>query len=288
MTKRAVVLGARSIVGPYLLTRLADLGYAVECIVREVGAEAAKPSPTRSWTALDVSVPGAWTAPPDAVVFSLLPLWLLPPLLSNLKDARQIIAFGSTSAVSKGGSTDRGERDLARRLRDAEKDLAEACSGMALPWTLLRPTLVYGGGRDRNISAIAGIVRRLGFFALPAPGLGLRQPVHADDLASAALSVIDNPAACDAAFDLPGGETLTYREMVQRIFLALGRRPRILLLPEPVLAVAVDSLRRLGRIDVTAETVRRMNQDLTADGAPARVHLGYRPRAFTPELPDEG
>jgi nucleoside-diphosphate-sugar epimerase len=285
MTKRAVVLGARSIVAPYLLARLADLGYAVECVVRQAGAEAAEPSSARSWTVLDARAPGHWAAPPDAVVFSLLPLWLLPPVLPNLKEARQIIAFGSTSAVAKADSADRGERELARRLRDAEVGLAEACAEMALPWTLLRPTLVYGGGRDRNISAIAGVIRRLGFFALAAPGLGLRQPVHADDLAGAALSAVDNPAARDAVFDLPGGEALTYREMVRRIFQALNRRPRILLLPEPALAVAVAGLRRLGLIDATAEAVRRMNRDLTVDGAPARVHLGYRPRAFRPELP---
>jgi nucleoside-diphosphate-sugar epimerase len=287
MTARAVVLGARSIIAPYLLTRLADLGYAVECIVRQAGAKAEASTPARSWTVLDVRTPGAWSAPRDAVVFSLLPLWLLPPLMANLKDARQIIAFGSTSAMSKGDSADRSERELAQRLRDAEADLVEACSRMALPWTLLRPTLVYGGGRDRNISVIAGIVRRFGFFALPAPGLGLRQPVHADDLAGAALLAVDNPVARDTTFDLPGGEALTYREMVQRIFRAVNCRPRILLLPEPVLATMVAGLRRLGVVDAAPEVVRRMNQDLTVDGAPARTQLGYRPRPFAPELSGE-
>lgn len=287
MTKRAVVLGARSIVAPYLLTRLSDLGFEVECVVRQAGARTATASPGRTWTVLDLRSPGPWAAPRDAAVFSLIPLWLLPPLVANLKQARQIIAFGSTSAVFKADSADRGERDLARRLGEAEAALAGACAELAMPWTLLRPTLVYGGGRDRNISAIARVVRRLGFFPLPAPGLGLRQPVHADDLAQAALSAVDNPAARNTVFDLPGGEALTYRDMVQRIFRAANRRPRILLLPEPALAAVVVGLRRLGLTEATAQVVRRMNRDLTVDGAPARRQLDYRPRPFTPELSGE-
>ncbi len=286
MNKRAVVLGAGGIIAPYLLPRLEALGYVADCISRQACGEEEQPSPARSWTSLDVTSPGAWIAPPNAVVFSLLPLWLLPPFLAKLRGARQVIAFGSTSAISKEASRDRGERELARRLRDAEADLAATCSDMALPWTLLRPTLVYGGGRDRNISLIAGVIRRFGFFPLPAPGLGLRQPVHADDLARAALSAVDNPDARDATFDLPGGETLTYREMVERILQAAGRRPRILPVPEPMLRVVLAGLRRLGVVDAGPEVVRRMNQDLTVDGTPARVHLGYRPRDFAPELPD--
>ena len=288
MTKRAVVLGARSIVAPYLLARLADHGYVVDCIARQAGMEAEESRPARSWIPLDVTSPGAWAAPRDAVVFSLLPLWLLPPFLANLKQARQIVAFGSTSAISKGASADPGERELAQRLRHAEAGLAETCSEMALPWTLLRPTLVYGGGRDRNVSAIAGIIRRFGFFALPAPGLGLRQPVHADDLAAAALSAVDNPGARNRGFDLPGGEALPYREMVERIFHAAQRRPRVLLLPEPMLVFVIACLRRLGLLDAAPDVVRRMNQDLTVDDMLARVHLGYRPRAFAPELPEQG
>ncbi len=283
--RNAVVLGARSLIGPYLVGRLVDLGYTIECITRH--GEAAGPSPGLHWTTLDASAPGDWAPRRDAVVFSLLPLWLLSAVLPNLQPARQIVAFGSTSATVKATSSDPGERGLAESLQSAERVLAESCERMSIPWTLLRPTLVYGGGRDRNISAIAGFIRRFGFFPLAAPGRGLRQPVHADDLAGAALSAVDNPAASDTGFDLPGGETLTYREMVERVFEASNRRPLILPLPELALAAAVGGARRLGLLGVTAEAVRRINRDLTFDSAPARSCLDFAPRGFAPELPAE-
>jgi nucleoside-diphosphate-sugar epimerase len=242
------------------------------------------PSPGLRWTELDARAPRDWAPRRNAVIFSLLPLWLLPPILPNLQPARQIVAFGSTSATVKATSRDPGERRLAEDLQRAEYAFGDFCRRVNIPRTLLRPTLVYGGGRDRNISAIAAIIRRFGLFPIAAPGRGLRQPVHADDLALAALSAADNPAARDTAFDLPGGETLTYREMVERIFAALNRRPMILPLPEPALAAAVSAAHRLGLLGVTAEAVRRINRDLTFDGTPAGAYLDFAPRGFTPEL----
>jgi nucleoside-diphosphate-sugar epimerase len=262
---------------------LGELGYEIECLTRGRKGPGAGSGPR--WTELDARAPGNWTPRRNAVIFSLVPLWLLPPLLPSLRPARQIVAFGSTSATVKATSRESGERKLAQDLQRAEQAVSETCRHMNVPWTLLRPTLVYGGGRDRNISAIAGIIRRLGFFPLAAPGRGLRQPVHADDLARAALSAVDNPAARDTDFDLPGGETLNYREMVERIFEALNRRPAILPLPEPVLAAAVGAANRLGLLGVTAEAVRRINRDLTFDGAPAGARLDFAPRGFAPELP---
>jgi NAD(P)-dependent dehydrogenase (short-subunit alcohol dehydrogenase family) len=79
--KHAVVLGARSLIGPYLGARLAELGYTVEYTTRRKEAETPGRFSGLRWTALDARAPGDWAARRDAVVFSLLPLWRLPPLL---------------------------------------------------------------------------------------------------------------------------------------------------------------------------------------------------------------
>ena len=49
-------------------------------------------------------------------------------------------------------------------------------------------------------------------------GPGLRQPVHAEDLAIGAISAAGNSAAINKFYSLPGGETLAYSEMISRIF----------------------------------------------------------------------
>src|SRR3546814_16631716 len=53
-------------------------------------------------------------------------------------------------------------------------------------------------------------------FALPRNANGLRQPVHVEDLATAAFATLDAPGTHGRTYALPGGETLAYSEMVLR------------------------------------------------------------------------
>ena len=99
-------------------------------------------------------------------------------------------------------------------LRDSEARLHAAASARGVAASVLRPTLVYGAGRDRTVSRLAAIARRLGWLPVPRGATGLRQPVHVDDLAAAAVAACDAPAASGMDYDLPGGETLAWREMV--------------------------------------------------------------------------
>jgi uncharacterized protein YbjT (DUF2867 family) len=138
---------------------------------------------------------------------------------------------------------------------------------------------------DRNVTLIARLIRHFGVFPLLGKGSGLRQPVHADDLAAACVAVLDNPASFDRAYDLSGGETLSYRQMVERIFAALGRPPRFLPVPMAAFQMAMSAIARLPRFrDFNAEMARRMNEDLVFDASAARRDFGYAPRPFQPSF----
>lgn len=197
--------------------------------------------------------------------------------------AARVVAFGSTSVHVKGDSPDPAERDLAMRLRDAEARIADAAAARGASATLLRPTLVYGTGRDRNLSRIAALARRHGFFALPHDARGLRQPVHVDDLATAALAALAPTDAGLRAYDLPGGETLAYRDMVGRVLAVLDPPARLLVLPGPLFALAAAVARRLGVHDAGAAVLARMRADLVFDPSAAARDLGHAPRPFHPD-----
>jgi nucleoside-diphosphate-sugar epimerase len=226
---------------------------------------------------------------PTALLLHAAPIWLLPALLPLLSELglRRLVAFGSTSRFTKRDSSSARERDTARRLGEAEETVESICRDRSIAWTIFRPTLIYGGGRDRNVSAIARLVRRLGFVPVAGPALGARQPVHADDLARACLATLDNPATFGKAYDLPGGETLTYAEMVKRIAHGAGRKPRLLHVPLPALRIAIGLARLLPSFAyLSMEMADRMNEDLTFDHGPARRDFGYAPRGFVfPEEP---
>jgi nucleoside-diphosphate-sugar epimerase len=280
---RALILGAGSQVAPFLSRRLAERGHAGDSVSRH--APDVPLDPAFPWRRADLSEPPDWPAMPGAVVVSVLPLWLVPPHVPALAaaGAAQLIAFSSTSVFAKAESRDPAERALAERLGSAEAAVAAACEAAGLPWTVLRPTLIYGSGRDQNVSAVASFVRRFGFFPVAHPASGLRQPVHADDLALAAVAAVANPRAFNRAFNLPGGETLTYRAMIARIFAGLGKPSRILPLPSGLLRAALPLVQHRLPHRYSPALFLRMNQDLAFDAGEAREALGYDPRPFTPE-----
>lgn len=273
-----VVIGATSLVGRYLLPRLAAAGRSVHAISRRPSAASA---PGTRWFRIDiVREPAA--IPPAPTVIHLAPLWHAPPLVESLaaRGLRRLIAFGSTSRFTKERSADAGERDLSRRLADAEDGLRAACERHGIAWTVFRPTLIYGGGQDRNLSAIAQWARRLGFVMIAGSGRGLRQPVHADDLAAACVMALGAPATHGRAYDLGGATVLTYREMAEAVCRASGGA-RVIGVPSGLLRTAFRIASVMPRYrQVTASMVDRMEQDLTVDHEPAQRDFGYAPRAF--------
>lgn len=198
-------------------------------------------------------------------------------------DCPRVVAFGSTSIEVKRGSSDPHERAVAQRLREGEDGVLAAAAARDAGATLLRPTLVYGAGRDATLTRIAQLARQWGRFPLPTQARGLRQPVHVDDLAQAAFHAIDSAAARGQAYALPGGETLTYREMVVRVLDTIEPRPRLVELPGPLFNLALALARLTGRGTGLGEAaVLRMRSDLMFDAAPAQRDLGYAPRGFAP------
>jgi nucleoside-diphosphate-sugar epimerase len=281
-----VVPGARGLVGRYLLPLLAESGFAVLATSRHtVPAEGAEPGVR--WVALDLERPAALPERLDLLVHAA-PIWLLPPWLPRAADAgvRRVVAFSSTSRFTKRGSGSPRERETAERIASAEQAVQETCRDRDMRWTILRPTLVYGGGLDRNVSDVARFVRRFGFFPVAGSGRGLRQPVHASDLARAVLAVLDRPATFDRAYETPGGETLAYAAMGSRIAGGVGREPRLLRVPLPLLRGVLSVARHLpGFGHLTPEMADRMDEDLVFDVTAARRDFGYDPRPF--RFPDE-
>jgi nucleoside-diphosphate-sugar epimerase len=238
-----------------------------------------------TWVRVDISAPGSSLAAiePASVLFHLAPLPLLPPLVQPLANlgVKRVIAFGSTSRYTKHISKSSIERAAVQELVLAEAHLREACEACGIAWTLFQPTLIYGCGQDKNITLINNFVERFGFFPIMGHGSGMRQPVHADDLAAACIAALGNERTYGRTYDLSGGETLSYRHMVQRIFIAHGRKPQLVHLPARLLRGLVRAASVLPRLRfLSAEMVDRMERDLCFNHDAAVQDFGYSPRPF--------
>lgn len=213
----------------------------------------------------------------------LAPIWVLPQYFALLEayGARRVVVLSSTSRFTKTDSSDPAENAVAERLADGEERLQAWASSKGIEWVILRPTLIYGRGHDKNIAEITRFVRRFGFFPLFGRASGLRQPVHAEDVAAACVAALNAPAAANRAYNISGDETLTYREMVCRVFAAMGHRARLLILPLWIFRFAIRLMRLLPRYrHWSAAMAERMNRDLVFEHTDAIRDLNFSPRPF--------
>ena len=268
-----LVFGGSSQIGHFLLPRLLASGESVLALSRQ-------PRPAQAGVAwLQGTLPDRVPAlPPLSAIISFGPLQGLADWLAQatLVDAPRVIATSSMSAETKRDSSVPAERNLARQLRDGEAALAAACERHGCAWTVLRPTLVYGAGLDKSLTPIARRAMRLRLFPLPA-GRGLRQPVHADDIAQAVLAALECPAAAGRILPIGGGERLRSGEMFARV-----RRS----LPGTIVPLPLPGwLLRLGQrtLPPLRGPLSRLDSDLVADNGELQRLLGIRPRPFHPE-----
>ena len=83
---------------------------------------------------------------------------------------------------------------------------------------------------------------------------------------------------------LPGGETLSYREMVARVLAALSPPPKLHEVTSPVFNVVLAAAHAGGfALDFNEAAVVRMRSDLVFDPADAQRDFGYSPRGFRPD-----
>jgi glycosyltransferase involved in cell wall biosynthesis len=194
---------------------------------------------------------------------------------------RRLVALSSTSQFTKVEFGDAAENDIAARLIDSEARVQAWAEERGIERVVLRPTLIYGLGRDKNISEIACFINRFSFFPLLERAQGLRQPVHAEDVAATCVAALLAPAAVNCAYNISGGETLTYRDLVTRVFLALSRPARLVTVQLWAFRFAVAMLRPFSRYrHWSAAMAERMNRDLVFDHAEATRDLGFKPRGF--------
>jgi nucleoside-diphosphate-sugar epimerase len=273
-----LVLGATGSVGRGLLDRLSPTGIPIIAVSRRVpDAE----WPNVMWMQHDLEQ--APLRVEAHVLLSAGPLPLTRRQVERLPSVRRLIALGSASVRFKQDSPDPDERAMMRELADAELRLGEWAQRHGTDATLLRPTLIYGGKRDRNISVIADAARTRS--VLPVAGRGLRQPVHADDLARLMTTLVARQGRGFEVFDLGGGEPLAYPDFVRRIASSAGADPSIIKVPNLALSTALRVAHLFGRMKtVTPAMIRRQRMDLTVDDTPAREQLNWNPRPFRPSF----
>jgi len=275
---QSLVVGASGIVGGYIVEQLLQRNLRPLALSRSQHRSAEV-----DWWQGDLAAPQTLDLPPFDTVYCTADVGLLATALPSIAQPslKRVVAFTSTSILTKINSEIPAERAMIKGLAEGERRLILVCEDLGIEWTILRPTIIYAEGRDGNISRLARFIRRFGFFPLLGTGAGLRQPVHAKDLAQGALDAAASGWTANQIYSVPGGEIVSYHEMVGRVFDGLGKPRRMLHVPSLLWKVAF----RLAKPFLPNANVSmgsRMEKDMIFDATPAIRDFGWKPRVFRP------
>jgi len=183
----------------------------------------------------------------------------------------RVVFFSTTALFTKLNAS-------SKSVRQAAEDQIRA-SG--LDWTIVRPTMIYGSARDRNICRLIRYLSRYPFIPVIGDGDSLQQPVYVDDLARAVVGLLGQPETIGKEYNLAGAEALSFGEIIDTISNQLDRRVRQVHLPaKPIISIlrTLETLKL--RLPLKAEQFERLNEDKCFDFTGAARDFGYRPRTF--------
>ena len=273
-----LVTGATGYTGRFLLRRLSTSGRPVRCLVR----------PTSDWKELEqlgVEIRVGDLENPAQVrpafcgvelVFHLAHIRYAPTVVGCVDDqTAQVVLVSSLRRFSRVPS-----------LSVDQIVAGERCalqSGMRC--TILRPSMIYGPGDDRNISRLAAYLRRCRWWPVFGSGRALQQPVYVGDVVEALLAAAQTAGAIGKQYAVAGPEAIPYNRLVELVGAAVGVTPVKVHLP---VWLALTGLRVSAwcgvRWGLDAEQLRRLQEDHRCSIEVARADLGYRPLGFAEGL----
>jgi nucleoside-diphosphate-sugar epimerase len=159
---------------------------------------------------------------------------------------------------------------------------AEECvQQSALRQTIIRPTMIYGTSRDRNMARLINFLQWSPVMPIIGSDRSLLQPVHVRDVAFVAVAAMESNTAIGRAYNIAGATALTFVEVIDTITRLLGRHVIKVRLPLRPISTVLRALERIGvHLRVKREQILRLNEDKAFDYSDAARDLGYSPLSF--------
>lgn len=163
-----------------------------------------------------------------------------------------------------------------------ERQKAEDCiKASNLDWTILRPTMIYGGPGDRNLIRLIMFLDRFPLIPISGNGNYLQQPVYVEDVAKSVSAVLFNEKTIKNEFNLSGRFSNTYNEIIDLIAKALGKKVTKIHMPfKPSLYAIMLYEKLASKPLVSSEQIMRLNENKNFDHSAAKKAFGYDPISF--------
>jgi UDP-glucose 4-epimerase len=286
---RVLVTGASGFIGRPLCTTLAESGHAVRAAVRDRRVQAFPPG-VEIARLPELAEPVDWMPLLDGIdaVVHLAAIAHAPRQVSDAvydrvnhvataELARAAAAarmrrfvFISSIGAQSGATSDHplSETDVPRPAKayGRAKLAAEAAVRAAgVPYTILRPVLVYGPDPKANIARL----KWLASLPVPLPFGALRERrslLALGNLIGAIRFALEDPRALNEIFIVADAETVSVAEIIATWRAAAGRRPALIPVPPALLAFAFSMIGQRGKWEQLAGSLIAEPKKLMAAG----------------------
>ena len=193
-------------------------------------------------------------------------------------DIQRVIFISSTSIFTK----------LNAKSKETRLEAEKMIVNSNLCWTILRPTMIFGSPKDRNMIKLIKWIDKVPFIPIFGQGNNFQQPIYVKDLAWSIVEIIENEKTFNEIFDLSGPEPLTFRYVIRTISFYLKKKPLMFFLPYLFIYKVLLLIEYFGiKIFIKSEQILRLNEDKIFRSDKAKKIFGYKPTEFNKAIFEE-
>lgn len=274
--QKILVTGAAGFTGSYAVPALLEVGYEVVCFVRSTSDRQFLPVDRVSYVEGNLD-------DPDSLVAALSGC----DAIVNIASLGFGHAEGIVQAIEKAGikrAVFVSTTALLTKLNAPSKAVRVAAEGQiessSLDYTILRPTMIYGSGRDRNICRLIRYLSKFPVLPIFGSGKYLLQPIFVGDVAQAIVKALPESGSHRQTYNISGETELTYNELIDSVSGALGRRIWKLHIPHKPMIAILRLIEKLVTPPIKAEQIQRLNEHKNFSFDEAQQDFGYSPRSL--------
>jgi nucleoside-diphosphate-sugar epimerase len=284
--RRVLVTGAAGVLGSRLVRRLAGAGWHVRGLVMPGDPLRTRIEGTAEIVEGDLGDPAALERACAGIelVYHLAAVILSPdPTVFarvNRDGTAHVVKAAAGAGVRHLVYVSSASVVYPRRTRYAQSklDAEEIVKGAALPYTIVRPTLVYDEGGGQEFRLFLDYLRRYPVVPFVGPGRARKRPVFSGDVVEGLAEIAGNPRTHGKTYNLSGGEAIAIGELARLMLQHHGIRKRFVHLPVPLCkAIATGMGAVLRDPPLNHYTIAGLVNDADLDPGEAMRDLGYRP-----------
>lgn len=195
---------------------------------------------------------------------------------------RRLICVHTTGIYSK-------YKEAGEEYRHIDDYVYKTCKDAGIKLTILRPTMIYGSVKDKNVITFIKMVDKLPIMPVVNGARYDLQPVHFADLGKAYFDVLMNEdVTSNHDYVLSGKEPIQLRDMFKEMAKNLNKKIHFISVPFPIAfagAVVIYTL-SIHKIDMR-EKVQRLCEPRAYSYDDAAKDFGYSPRDFAEGVAEE-